>query len=88
MFPKSHISSDRPAPLPIIPVRPGATLSDAPAVGRPAGLLRRTFGRGNPSRRTFGRGNPSRRTFGRGNPSRRTFGLYHPSRRTFGIYHP
>src|ERR1700691_5406559 len=88
MFHKSHTSNDRPASLPIIPARPDATLSDAPAASRPTGMLRRTFGRGNPSRRTFGRGNPSRRTFGRGNPSRRTFGLYHPSRRTFGLFPP
>jgi hypothetical protein len=98
MFPESRTSSDRPAPMPIIPVRPDATLSDAPAASRPAGLLRRTLGRGNPSRRTFGRYTPSRRTFGRytpsrrtfgrGNPSRRTFGRYTPSRRTFGLGHP
>ena len=78
MFPESRTSSDRPAPVAIIPVRPGATSSDAPAASRPAGLLRRTLGRGNPSRRTLGRGNPSRRTFGRYTPSRRTFGIYHP----------
>jgi hypothetical protein len=70
----STSSADR--PLVIVPVRPpAARLDEAP---RPAGLLRRAFGRtlgrGNPSRRTLGRGNPSRRTFGRGNPSRRTFG--------------
>jgi hypothetical protein len=88
MFPKSRVSSDRPAPMPIIPVRPDATLSDAPAADRPAGLLRLTFGRGNASRRTFGRGNASRRTFGRGNASRRTFGRGNASRRTFGISHP
>ena len=40
MFPESRTSSDRPAPVAIIPVRPAATLSDAPAAGRPAGLLR------------------------------------------------
>ena len=78
MFPNSRTSSDRSAPVAIIPVRPGATSSDAPAASRPAGLLRRTLGRGNPSRRTLGRGNPSRRTFGRYTPSRRTFGIYHP----------
>ena len=78
MFPESRTSSDRPAPVAIIPVRPGASASDAPAASRPAGLLRRTLGRGNPSRRTLGRGNPSRRTFGRYTPSRRTFGIYHP----------
>ena len=88
MFPNSRTSSDRSAPVAIIPVRPGASASDAPAASRPAGLLRRTLGRGNPSRRTLGRGNPSRRTFGRYTPSRRTFGRYTPSRRTFGIYHP
>jgi hypothetical protein len=88
MFRKSHTSSDRPASLPIIPVRPDATLSGAPAASRPTGMLRRTFGRGNPSRRTFGVSHPSRRTFGRYLPSRRTFGISHPSRRTFGLYHP
>jgi hypothetical protein len=88
MFRKSHTSSDRPASLPIIPVRPDATLSGAPAASRPTGMLRRTFGRGNPSRRTFGVSHPSRRTFGRYLPSRRTFGISHPSRRTFGISHP
>ena len=90
MFPKSRTSSDRPAPMMIIPVRPGATASDAPAADRPASLLRRTL----PSRRTFGRNEPSRRTlpsrrtFGRSEASRRTFGQYHPSRRTFGVSHP
>lgn len=62
----------------IIPVRPATAAENAPATRVVAGLLRRTFGRGNPSRRTFGRGNPSRRTFGVFHPSRRTFGLYHP----------
>jgi hypothetical protein len=62
----------------IIPVRPATAAENAPAARVVAGLLRRTFGRGNPSRRTFG-------VF---HPSRRTFGLYHPSRRTFGVYHP
>ncbi len=88
MFPESRTSSDRPAPVAIIPVRPGACASDAPAAGRPAGLLRRTLGRGHPSRRTFGRYTPSRRTFGRYTPSRRTFGRGNPSRRTFGRYTP
>jgi hypothetical protein len=76
----STSSADR--PLVIVPVRPpAARLDEAP---RPAGLLRRAFGRNLPSRRTLGRGNPSRRTFGRGNPSRRTFGRGNASRRTFG----
>jgi hypothetical protein len=94
MFPKSRTSSNRPAPMMIIPVRPGASASDARAAGTPAGLLRRTlpsrrtFGRSEASRRTFGRNLPSRRTFGLGHPSRRTFGRYTPSRRTFGISHP
>ena len=88
MFPNSRTSSDRSAPVAIIPVRPGASASDAPAASRPAGLLRRTLGRNLPSRRTFGRGNPSRRTFGIPHPSRRTFGHRFPSRRTFGRYHP
>jgi hypothetical protein len=93
MFPKSRTSSNRPVPMMIIPVRPGASASDAPA-GRPAGLQRRThpsrrtFGRSEPSWRTFSRTEPSRRTFGRNLPSRRTFGLSHPSRRTFGVGHP
>jgi hypothetical protein len=65
-----------PAPAAIVPVRPDT--STAPAAEVTTSLLRRTFGRGNPSRRTFGVSHPSRRTFGRGNPSRRTFGLYHP----------
>ena len=69
MFPKSRTSSDRSAPMPIIPVRPDAALSGAPAASRPAGLLRRTLGRGNPSRRTFGVSHPSRRTFGINHPS-------------------
>jgi hypothetical protein len=56
-----------PALAKIVPVRPATGATAAPAEA-PAGLLRRTFGRGNPSRRTFGRGNPSRRTFG----------VYHP----------
>ena len=64
MFPESRTSSDRPAPVAIIPVRPGASASDAPAVGKRASQLRRTL--------------PSRRTFGRNEPSRRTFGQYHP----------
>jgi hypothetical protein len=70
MFPKSRTSTDQPAPAVIIPVRPSATASDAPAAGKPAGLLRRTL----PSRRTFGRNEPSRRTL----PSRRTFGRSEP----------
>jgi hypothetical protein len=74
MFPNSRTSSDRSAPMPIIPVRPDATVSDAPAAGKPAGLLHRTLGRSLPSRRTFGFRLPSRRTFGRRLPSRRTFG--------------
>lgn len=83
-------SSSSPArPLVIVPVRPPAAhLAEAPASSRPAGLLRRAFGRNLPSRRTPGRGNPSRRTFGRGEPSRRTFGRGNPSRRTFGVSHP
>ena len=64
MFPNSRTSSDRSAPVAIIPVRPGASASDAPAAGKPASQLRRTL--------------PSRRTFGRNEPSRRTFGQYHP----------
>jgi hypothetical protein len=75
-----------PGPAAIVPVRPAA--STAPAATVTTSLLRRTFGRGNPSRRTLGIQHPSRRTFGRGNASRRTFGVFHPSRRTFGIYHP
>ena len=88
MFPRSRTSTDRPAPAEIIPVRPGATVSDARAASSPAGLLRRTLGRYHPSRRTFGVGHPSRRTFGQKTPSRRTFGRGNPSRRTFGQYHP
>ena len=69
-------TSSAATPLVIVPVRPAAAhLDETP---RPAGLLRRAFGRNLPSRRTFGWGNPSRRTFGRGNPSRRTFGVSHP----------
>jgi hypothetical protein len=68
----------------IVPVRPVTAAEDAAAPRTGRGLLRRTLGKGHPSRRTFGRGNPSRRTFGRGNPSRRTFGRGNPSRRTFG----
>jgi hypothetical protein len=64
MFPKSRTSSNRAAPMIIIPVRPSASASDAPAAGKPASQLRRTL--------------PSRRTFGRNEPSRRTFGQYHP----------
>jgi hypothetical protein len=75
-----------PAPAAIVPVRPAT--STAPAATVAASLLRRTFGRGNPSRRTLGLFHPSRRTFGRGNASRRTLGIQHPSRRTFGLYHP
>jgi hypothetical protein len=82
-------SSSAARPLVIVPVRPPAAhLAEAPSSSRPAGLLRRAFGRNLPSRRTLGRGNPSRRTFGRNEPSRRTFGLSHPSRRTFGLGHP
>lgn len=88
MFPKSRTSSDRAAPMPIIPVRPGASASDAPATGRPAGLLRRTLGKSSYSRRTLGRGNYSRRTLGRNNYSRRTLGKSTYSRRTLGQYHP
>lgn len=98
MFPKSRTSSDRSVPMPIIPVRAGASASDAPAVGGPAGLLRRTLGKGTYSRRTFGKNNYSRRTLGRGtysrrtlgksNYSRRTLGRGNYSRRTFGQYHP
>jgi hypothetical protein len=80
------LSKSRTSTLTIIPVRPAVEAPAEKAAGR--GLLRRTFGRGYPSRRTFGRYTPSRRTFGRGNPSRRTFGRYTPSRRTFGINHP
>jgi hypothetical protein len=59
MFSKSRTPSTT-----IIPVRPAAEAAPAPeTAGR--SLLRRTFGRGNPSRRTFGRYTPSRRTFGR-----------------------
>jgi hypothetical protein len=58
----------------IVPVRPVTTAEDAAAPRAGRGLLRRTLGKGHPSRRTFGRGNASRRTFGRGNASRRTFG--------------
>ena len=75
-----------PAPAAIVPVRPAT--STAPAATVTTSLLRRTFGKNNPSRRTLGKGHPSRRTFGRGNASRRTFGVYHPSRRTFGVLHP
>lgn len=55
-------------PAAIVPVRPAGTTP--PGAGTPVStsLLRRTFGRGNPSRRTFGRGNPSRRTFGKYHP--------------------
>ena len=75
-----------PAPAAIVPVRPAT--STAPAAAVTISLLRRTFGKYNPSRRTFGVFHPSRRTFGRGNASRRTFGVYHPSRRTFGRGNP
>jgi hypothetical protein len=75
-----------PAPAVIVPVRPAT--SGAPAAAVTTSLLRRTFGKYNPSRRTFGRGNPSRRTFGQKTPSRRTFGRGNASRRTFGIQHP
>ena len=75
-----------PGPAAIVPVRPAT--STAPAAAVTTSLLRRTFGKYNPSRRTFGRGNPSRRTFGVNHPSRRTFGRYMPSRRTFGRGNP
>jgi hypothetical protein len=88
MFPKFRTSTDRPAPMMIIPVRPGATASDAPAADRPASLLRRTLGKSNYSRRTLGKNNYSRRTFGRNEASRRTLGRGNYSRRTFGQYHP
>jgi len=63
MNPKPR-TNDLPAAITIIPVRPAAGPDEGLAASRPAGLLRRTLGRGHPSRRTFGRGNPSRRTFG------------------------
>ena len=71
MFSKSPTGT-----LTIIPVRPAVEAPAEKTAGR--GLLRRTFGRGNPSRRTFGLSHPSRRTFGRYTPSRRTFGRYLP----------
>jgi hypothetical protein len=88
MFPKSRTSTDRPAPMVIIPVRPGATASDAPAADRPASLLRRTLGKSTYARRTLGKNNYSRRTFGRTEASRRTLGRGNYSRRTFGQNHP
>jgi hypothetical protein len=69
----------------IVPLRSTPT---APAVPVTTSLLRRAFGKYNPSRRTLGKSHPSRRTFGRGNASRRTFGRGNASRRTFGLYHP
>ena len=71
-------SSSAASPIVIIPVRPAADPSEDLAASRPAGLLRRTLGRGNYSRRTFGYRLPSRRTFGYRYPSRRTFGINHP----------
>jgi hypothetical protein len=49
----------------IVPVRPAASPTTAPAAGTPAGLLRRTLGSRVPSRRTLGSRIPSRRTLGR-----------------------
>ena len=52
MFSKSRMPT-----MTIVPVRPAVEAAPAPeTAGR--GLLRRTFGRGNPSRRTFGRYHP------------------------------
>ena len=88
MFTSAKTSSDIPAPVAIIPVRPAADAAPAAGTSSRTGLLRRTLGFRYPSRRTFGRYTPSRRTFGRYTPSRRTFGRGNPSRRTFGRYHP
>jgi hypothetical protein len=70
------------------PSPPGRPPYEDLAASSPAGLLRRTLGKGTYSRRTLGYRFPSRRTFGVSHPSRRTFGVSHPSRRTLGINHP
>ena len=86
MFPESRTSSDRPAPVAIIPVRPAATRATPrlPA-GRPAccaapSAVPRTFGRCTRP----GRDHPVPahvRPRSRHPP-------YTPSRRTFGVGHP
>ena len=67
MFTNPRPATANPAMV-IIPVRPAPAADETPAGGAPAGRLRRTLGRGYPSRRTFGKNYPSRRTFG----------IYHP----------
>ena len=81
-------SSPAAGPVVIIPVRPAADPGENLAAGSPAGLLRRTLGRGTYSRRTLGKSGYSRRTLGKSSYSRRTLGRQNPSRRTFGQYHP
>ena len=78
MFPESRTSSDRPAPMPIIPVRPDATLSDAPAASRPACCAAPSAGITRPGAPSAGTRRPGGHSAGITRPGGRSAGTPRP----------